>query len=132
MNKIRLLLADDHADVLTYLASRLRSEADIEIIGEATNSAQAIALALTEKPNAILIDPMMRDGLGLNALRQISARCPESHLVVLTAVVDTAQSIEYRKIGIRKVLIKGIESTKLVQELHKLVESKGAVEERRD
>lgn len=132
MKKIRLLLADDHPDVLTYLASRLRSEADIEIVGEATNSAQAIALALTEKPNAVLIDPMMRDGLGMNALRQIASRCPESHLVVLTAVVDTATHMEYRKMGISKVLIKGIESTKLVDELHLVVEAQVKAEEQQD
>jgi NarL family two-component system response regulator LiaR len=131
MNKIRLLLADDHLDVLTSLASRLSSEADIEIIGEATNSAQAIAMALTEKPHAILIDPMMRDGLGMNALRQISTRCPDSRLVILTAVVDTAQNMEFRKLGISKVLIKGIESAKLVQEIQKIVELDRTLEDTR-
>ena len=129
MAKLRLLLADDHPDVLTSLAFRLSSEVAIEIIGEATNSAQAIALSLTEKPDAVLIDPMMRDGLGMNALRQISARCPETRLVVLTAVVDTAQHMEFKKLGITKVLIKGIESVKLVEELHQAVQTKNSYEE---
>lgn len=129
MDKIRILLADDHPEILTYLASRLTREADIEIVGEAINSAQAIALALTEKPHIILIDPMMRDGLGMSALRQIATRYPEGELVVLTAVADTAEQMGYRKLGVQRVLIKGIESALLIDELREVLQAEEGVEE---
>ena len=129
MEKIRILLADDHPEILTYLSSRLRREGDLEIVGEAINSAQAIALALTEKPHIVLIDPMMRDGLGLSALRQIATRYPEGELVVLTAVADTAEQMSYKKIGVQRVLIKGLESAHLINELRDIVQAKEGVEE---
>ncbi len=61
METIRLLLADDHPDVLNYLGTRLSREPGIDVVGEANNSAQAIALTLSEKPDLVLIDPIMKD-----------------------------------------------------------------------
>ncbi len=115
MRLIRLLLADDHPDVLAQLASRFRREPGIELVGQAENSAQAIALSLAEKPDVLLIDPIMRDRLGLNALKQIIRRCPSTQLIVLTAVVDTALQIELRKLGVSQILIKGLETSQLLQ-----------------
>ncbi len=98
-------------------------------MGEAINSAQAIALALTEKPHIVLIDPMMRDGLGMSALRQIASRFPEGELVILTAVADTAEQMAYRKLGVQKVLIKGLASTQLLSELREIIQAEEGVEE---
>jgi DNA-binding NarL/FixJ family response regulator len=124
MEKIHLLLADDHLDVLSSLVMRLNHEPHIEVVGEATNSAQAIAFCLTEKPAVILMDPMMRDGLGMNAVRQISTRCQDTQIVILTAVVDTALEIELRKLGVSHVLKKGLYSTELVGVIEDVVYTK--------
>ncbi len=114
MDSIRLLLADDHASVRSQIRARLSHEPRIEIVGEAENSAQTIECALALRPDVVLIDPMMRDGLGLEATRQIAARLPHTAVVVLTAFVDTSQQIELRKAGVRHILNKGIESARLL------------------
>lgn len=114
---IRILLADDHLKVRAQIRTRLSREPGFVIIGEAENSAQAVECALASKPNIVLIDPMMQDGLGLEATRQIAARLPETAVVVLTAFADTAQCIELRKAGTRQILNKGIESQRLVDTL---------------
>ncbi len=114
MGPIRILLADDHRGVRTQMRARLSHEPNFLIVGEAENSAQAVECALTAKPEVVLIDPMMRDGLGLEATRQIAARLPDTAVVVLTAFADTAQRIELRKAGIHHILDKGIESQRLV------------------
>jgi DNA-binding NarL/FixJ family response regulator len=126
MDSLRLLLADDHLDVLNRLSTRLSQEEGIQIVGQATNSAQAIALTLTEQPDILLIDPMMRDRLGMNALRQIANRCPATQIVVLTAIADTALQIELRRIGVEQVLIKGLQTPDLVAKLWELLQDQTA------
>jgi DNA-binding NarL/FixJ family response regulator len=125
MAPIHILLADDHLGVRAQIRARLSHEPNFVIIGEAENSAHAVECALAARPNVVLIDPMMRDGLGLEATRQIAARLPETAVVVLTAFTDTAQRIELRKAGTRYILNKGIESQRLVAILHELGKSDG-------
>ncbi|MGB8644919.1 MAG: response regulator transcription factor [Anaerolineae bacterium] len=120
MESIRILLVDDHASVRARIRDRLCHETDFEIVGEAETSAQAIECALALRPHIVLIDPMMRDGLGLEATRQIATRLPDTAVVVLTAFADTAQMIELRKAGTRYILNKGIESRRLVDILQDL------------
>ncbi len=120
METIRILLADDHASVRAQIRARLGHEPRFEIVGEAQDSAEAVECALMLKPRIVLIDPMMRDGLGLEATRQIAARLPGTAVVVLTAFTDTAQRIELRKAGTRYILNKGIESQRLVDILHEM------------
>ena len=120
MSSIRILLADDHSGVRAQIRTRLGHEPIFDIVGEAENSTQAVQLALSLSPQVVLIDPMMRDGLGLQATRQIAARLPQTALVALTAFADTAQRIELRKAGIRCILDKGIESRRLVEILREI------------
>jgi DNA-binding NarL/FixJ family response regulator len=120
MARIQILLADDHPRVRAQIHARLSHEPDLEIVAEAENSAEAVERSVSTRPNIVIIDPMMRDGLGLDATRQITSRLPETAVVVLTAFADTAQRIELRKAGTRYILNKGIESFRLVEILHEL------------
>ncbi len=123
MKPIRILLADDHPSVRAQIRARLSHESCFEIVGEAENSTQTVECAMTLKPHLVLIDPMMRDGLGIEATRQITTRLPQTAIVVLTAFADTAQRIELRKAGVRDILNKGIESQRLVETLRELGDS---------
>ncbi len=120
MGTIRILLADDHETLRRQIRARLSHEPHFEIVGEAEDSARAVECALMFKPHIVLIDPMMRDGLGLDATRQIASRLPDTAVVVLTAFADTAQRIELRKAGTRYILDKGIESQRLVEILREM------------
>ena len=112
---MRVLLADSHPQVRTQLAARLQREPDIDVIGQASNSGQALRFALSNQPDILLIDPMMRDGFGLANLRQIVSRLPKIAVIVLTAYVDTALKIEFDRMGIAHVLPKGLASENLVE-----------------
>jgi DNA-binding NarL/FixJ family response regulator len=67
-----------------------------------------------KKPDLLLIDPIMRDGLGLAALRQICLQLPETTVVVLTAFIDTMLSVQLREIGVSYVLTKGVSTSRLL------------------
>lgn len=113
--RIPILLADDHRNVRARIYARLVREPTLEIVAVAETSREAIDAALASRPAVVLIDPMMMDGMGLEAIRQISELLPTTSIVILSAAVDTAQLIELRKLGVKNILNKGIESHKLVQ-----------------
>jgi two-component system, NarL family, invasion response regulator UvrY len=120
MEKIRILLADDHPQVRAQICSRLRREPDLAVIGEAADSQQALAIARLERPALVLIDPFMRDGLGLEAIRRLAVCLPDMVIVVLAAVTDTAQRMALRKEGARQILDKGFPSEQLVKLLRQM------------
>ncbi len=120
MEKIRVLLADDHGQVRSLVRARLSREPDFEIVGEVDTSAQAIRCARTARPHIVLIDPWMRDGLALVAIKQMAAQSPESAIVVLTTFSDTLLKMGLRDVGVLHILDKGIESGRLVDILRQV------------
>lgn len=126
MNAIRVVLADDHTNVRELVSARLRREEDIQIVAEAGSSAQSVEATLAESPHVLLIDPMMHDEKGMEAVREIAYRRPETVIVVLTAFADTAMQMTLHKLGITQILPKGIESYRLVAALHEAVNARPA------
>jgi two-component system NarL family response regulator len=117
MSKIRIFLADDHRIVREQLVIRLKREADFEIVGIASSSREALQQTTATRPDILLTDPLMRDGLGLATLRQVRINFPVLVIVVLTAYVDTALNMQFQQMGIQKILTKGILSSELMAEL---------------
>lgn len=117
MERIPILIADDHLQVRTQVLARLNRENDFDIVGLAENSSSAVLRANETHPRLILMDPMMSDGLGLEAIRRLRTVLPNTEVIILTAFTDTAQKIELGKMGVRFILNKGIESYKLVEVL---------------
>ncbi|HMD82771.1 MAG TPA: response regulator [Anaerolineales bacterium] len=116
-SKIRILLADDHRLVREQLAARLSREADFDIVGVAATSRATLQEMQLKHPHILLIDPIMRDGLGLAILRQVCANFPKLVIVILTAYVDTALNMHFQQMGIRHILTKGVVSSHLLTEL---------------
>lgn len=124
---VRVLLADSHPKVRTQLATRLQREPDIEIIAQASNSAQTLKFALSSQPDVLLIDPVMQDGFGLANLRQIVSRLPRLSIVVLTAYVDTALKIELNRMGIYHILPKELASENLAEVIRSITSTSNLV-----
>lgn len=115
--KIRIFLADDHSIVRKQLALRLSSEPDLDVVGVAATSLEAFQKIQMTHPHILVMDPLMRDGLGVATLRQVRANFPELLIVVLTAYVDTMLNMQFQKMGIKQILTKGIASSELLAEL---------------
>lgn len=88
MRKIGVLLVDDHTVVRQGLRALLRSEEDIEVIGEAENGRQAVMLARKTTPDVVVMDVAMPLLNGLEATRQILKMLPTSKVLVLTSYGD--------------------------------------------
>ncbi len=120
MKRIRILLADDHLPVRAQVFARLVREPDFEIVAVADNSGQAVEWALKTKPEIVVIDPVMRAGLGIQAICSIAAKLSNTAVIVLTACLDTAQRMELEKAGVRRILNKGIASCEFVEILREI------------
>lgn len=117
VRKICILLADDHRQVREQLAARLRRETGFEIVGVASTGPETWEQTQSKHPHILLIDPFMRDGLGLATLRQVRTKFPDLVIVVLTAYVDTALNMYFHELGIQHILTKGIGPFDLIAEL---------------
>ena len=81
---IRILLVDDHPVVRLGLRGMLDAEPDLTVVGEASSGAAALAAALAEKPDVVLMDLRMPDGDGVWATERILAQVPGTRVLVLT------------------------------------------------
>jgi DNA-binding NarL/FixJ family response regulator len=113
---MRVLIADDHALFRDGLRSLLEARG-IDVVAEARNGREAIALAEREVPDIVLMDLAMPEMGGLAATRMISAEMPAVRVVVLTASEDDADLFEAIKSGAQGFLPKDIEARRLFEML---------------
>lgn len=99
---IKLLLCDDHPVVRSGLRSMLESQPDLEVIGEAGNGKEAIALARRYQPDVVLMDLRMPEVDGIRAIKGIKTDRPDAKILVLTTYetdADVLQAVEAGAVG---------------------------------
>ncbi len=112
---IRLLIADDHLVVRTGLRAMLGTEADIDIVGEATTGAQAVDLADRLRPDVVLMDLRMPEVDGVAATVRIRERHPSIHVLVLTTYDTDADILKAIEAGATGYLLKDATREELIR-----------------
>ena len=90
MQRIRVLIADDHPLFRDGIHGLLDSVADMDVVGEASTTDEVIRLALDLQPDIILMDIKLPGGNGIIATREILARHPTIGVLMLTMFEDDA------------------------------------------
>ena len=112
---IRLLLVDDHKIMREGLRALIGSEPDLDVVGEASNGRDAVALARTCRPEVILMDVAMPDLNGVEATRQILAAVPGSSVVALSIHRDRRFVTHMVRAGASGYVLKGCSFEELVR-----------------
>jgi NarL family two-component system response regulator LiaR len=112
---IRILIADDHPVVRNGLRSFLETYPGIEIVAEAENGAQAVELAGEHVPDVVLMDLLMPEMNGIEAIERIKSVSPSTRIVVLTSYPDDEYLFPAIRAGALGYLLKDTEPEALVE-----------------
>jgi len=112
---IRILVVDDHAVVRKGILALLATEAGIEVVGEASTGLEAVERAESVRPDVVLMDLKLPDLDGVEAMRRIRARRPETQILVLTSFSSDALLFPAVKAGAVGYLLKDARPEELVQ-----------------
>jgi NarL family two-component system response regulator LiaR len=116
----RVLLVDDHIVVRQGLRALLATESDIAVVGEAENGRQAVAEAERSRPDVILMDLVMPEMDGIQAIRRIKASQPEARILVLTSFATDDKVFPAIKAGALGYLLKDSSPEELVAAIHRV------------
>ena len=84
MSLIRVLLADDHALVMAGIRSLVEEQGNTQVVAEASNGREAVALTIQHKPDLVIMDISMKDLNGIEATAQIMAAAPSTRVLILS------------------------------------------------
>jgi len=111
--EIRVVIADDHPVVRQGLRTFLDSRDGITVVGEAATGEQAVARAGRLRPDVVLIDLVMPEMGGLEAITRIRARDPDVKVIVLTSFAGDDQVVPAVRAGATGYLLKDVEPAEL-------------------
>jgi DNA-binding NarL/FixJ family response regulator len=115
MEKIKVLLADDHTVVRQGLRVLLEAEPDISVVGEAETGRQAVQLARKLMPDVVVMDIAMPNMNGLEATRQVTREVPTAKLLVLSSYNDDEYVHQVTEAGAAGYLLKQTAATDLIK-----------------
>ncbi len=118
MDKIRILLADDHRLFREGLKVLLASIPEIEIVAEAATGEEVITHSQQTMPDVILMDIQMPVINGLEATRQILAKSPHIGILMLTMFDDDESVFMAMRAGARGYILKGADQEELLRAVH--------------
>jgi DNA-binding NarL/FixJ family response regulator len=119
--KIKILIADDHHIVRRGLVFFLKTQKDIEVIGEAKNGQEAVEMTKTLKPDLVLMDLDMPIMDGIEATKQIKAVLPDMKIMILTSFSDQDHVIPAIEAGAAGYQLKDIEPDELVRTIKRML-----------
>ncbi|MFN8485405.1 MAG: response regulator transcription factor [Anaerolineae bacterium] len=106
MDKVSVLIADDHPLFRKGLRALLASMPDAELVGEATTGAEAVRLAEELQPDVVLMDLQMPEGGGLTATRRIVDTSPHIRILIVTMFEDDDSVFAAMRVGARGYVLK--------------------------
>lgn len=113
--RISILLADDHDHFRAGIAALLRSEPELELIGEAADGEAAVFQASRLQPDVVLMDLNMPGLNGIEATRRIAYTSPHIGVLVLTMFEDDASVFAALQAGARGYLLKGARKAEVLR-----------------
>jgi DNA-binding NarL/FixJ family response regulator len=115
MEKLRVLIADDHPLFRKGLRALLDTLPDVECVGEATTGEEAIALSASLQPDLIIMDIQMPGRNGIESTRQIVQTSPHIRVLIVTLFEDNESVFAAMRAGARGYVLKDTDESEMVQ-----------------
>jgi two-component system, NarL family, response regulator LiaR len=112
---IRVLVADDHAVVRQGLRTFLELQEDIEVVADVADGRQALAAVAEHDPDVVLMDLVMPDVDGVEAIRRIVSERPRIRVIALTSFLDDDKLFPAVRAGAAGYVLKDVEPAELVK-----------------
>jgi DNA-binding NarL/FixJ family response regulator len=129
MSFVRILVADDDADVRSLLEKYVKGEPALQLVGAASNADEAIQLAEEHQPDAALLYVNMPGGGGVRAVREISQRSPKTSMIALSGYDDRNTVLEMLEAGAISYLVKGASREQILQTLRRSIDAHAKLSE---
>ena len=119
-SQIRIVIADHNPIFRDGLRRLLEAEADLKVLGEASDGAEAVKLVRQLKPDILLVELAMPKHSGLEALRDLSSAGTviPARVILLTAAAENRQIVEALQLGARGVVLKDSATHLLLKAIH--------------
>lgn len=113
-NAVRVFLLDDHEIVRRGVAELITAEPDLEVIGEASTAAEAVARVPALRPDVAVLDVRLPDGDGVSVCRDLRSRMPDLQCLMLTSFADDEALFDAIMAGAAGYVLKQIRGTDLI------------------
>lgn len=127
---IRLLLIDDHQMVRLGLTSYFSVQDDIEVIGEASNGLEGLEMALSMRPDVILMDLVMEVMDGIESTQKILAEWPEAKIIILTSFIDDEKVFPAMEAGASGYILKTSSASEIADAVRRIDRGEPVFEEK--
>ena len=127
MSEIRVLIVEDEPLLRTALAELLKHQADLRVVGTASDGVQAVSEAASSRPDVVLMDLALPVMSGIEATRKIKEQLPDTKVVVLTHLADDASLFSAIKSGAISYVLKDSSVEKIVEVIREAHKGEGFI-----
>jgi DNA-binding NarL/FixJ family response regulator len=128
--KARVFIVDDHPLVREWLTTLIQQQPDLVVCGEADDAAQALQAILTTKPEVAVVDLALKNGSGLELIKDLKQTCPEVAVVVLSMHDELLYAERAFRAGARGYVMKRESTKKVVEAIRHVLDGKRYMSER--
>lgn len=128
MDKIKVMLIDDHEMVRLGLSSFLSLQADVEVVAQANNGREGVEMALDLRPDVVVMDLVMPEMDGVEATLTLLSHWPEAKILVLTSYLDNAKIYPVIQAGARGYMLKTSSAAEILASIRKVAANELAIQ----
>ena len=106
MSPKTIVIADDHPLILDALSALLETDKDVKVVARCLDGAEALEAVRRHRPNVLILDVAMPTLDGLGVLRALRRTESAPAVIILTRMIDEAQTLEALKLGVAGIVLK--------------------------